>query len=207
MIVNALVNTADVLLGLVTRTFQRWVPNVASTWVLTVTTIVVGLTTCVVVICGAIPWPPSKLRTAPLIKPEPVIVKFTVVFAAAVFGVMLRMAGCGVGVTVGNGAVTVGMGTVGEGGGAVRLGAGVIVTTVAVGMIGANVKVGEGVSVAMVGDGMGEAVGVITIGLPNSLQPRSGAAPINPVSGCAGTASPPTVMYCATPLSMAGEFP
>src|SRR5512146_2623949 len=102
--------------------------------------------------------------TAPLIKPEPVIVKFTVVFAGAVFGVMLRIAGCGGGVRVmvGSGAVavgrmgTVGTGTVGEGGAAVMVGSGVAVITVTAGVIG--VKVREAVGVATVGEGMGEAV-------------------------------------------------
>jgi len=119
------------------------------------------------------------------------MVKLTVVFAGAVLGVILRMAGCGVGEIVivgGDGEVevaviTVATGTVADGVGGVLVGGGVRVTTVAVGEIGVDVNVAEGVSVAEVGDGIGEAVGVITTGLPNSLQPRSGAAPMNPVMG------------------------
>ena len=143
------------------------------------------------------------------------MVRFTVVLVGAVLGVTFRMVGRGVAVgTIGDGGIrvavgrgTVGMGTVGEAGAGVRVGRGVAVTTITVGVIGVNVKVGEGVSVTVVGEGMGEAVGVITIGLPNSLQPRSGAAPINTVSGLDGIGSPLTSIYCATPRSMAGEFP
>jgi len=115
------------------------------------------------------------------------MVKFTVVPVWAVFGVTLSMLGCGVGVMAvvgdGKGKVAEGAGTVGEAGAEVFVGTGVKVTTVAVGETGVNVKVGAMVGAAEVGDGMGEAVGVITIGLPNSLQPRSGAAPVNPMIG------------------------
>ncbi len=224
MIVNASVITADELFGLVTRMDQRCVPKVVSTLVLTVITIVVGLTTCVVTTCGAVPCPPSKVTTAPLTKPEPVMATFTFVLAGAVFGTMLRIAGSGVAVMamvgeggiavavgggrVGMGIVGVGIGiVVGEGGAGVIVGRGVAVITVTAGVIGVNVVVGEDVSVAIVGEGMGEAVGVTTSGAPNSLQPRSGAAPTNPVSGLVGTGSPLTVIYCATPRSIAGEVP
>lgn len=133
--------------------------------------------------------------------PEPVIVKFTLVFAGAVFGVMLRIVGCGVGVTAtvggaGEVEVAVGTGTVGEGGAAVTVGREVKVGTVAVGETGVTVDVGEGgTGVGSVGEGRGEAVGVITMGLPNSLHPRSGAAPTNPVSGLGGMGSPLTARY------------
>ncbi|HLF73128.1 MAG TPA: hypothetical protein VI524_02190, partial [Anaerolineales bacterium] len=46
---------------------------------------------------------------------------------------------------------------------------------------------------------------VMMTGLPNSLHPRSGAAPANPVMGLGGTGSPFAATYCVTPLSMAGE--
>src|SRR5688500_20260417 len=68
-----------------------------------------------------------------------------------------------------------------------------------------TVGVGTVGEIASVGEGIGDAVGVITIGLPNSRQPRSGAVPINPVSGLAGMSSPLAAMYCVTPLSIAGE--
>ena len=80
-------------------------------------------------------------------------------------------------------------------------------TTVAVGVTGVKVRVGNKVAVIEVGDGIGEAVGVMTIGLPNSLHPRSGAAPIKPVSGLGGTSSPLGAAYCETPLSIAGDVP
>ncbi len=156
-------------------------------------------------------------------KPEPVMATFTVVLAGAVFGTMLRIAGNGVAVMatvgeggiavavgggrVGMGIVGVGMDIVGEGGAGVIVGRGVAVITVTAGVIGVNVAVGEDVSVATVGEGMGEAVGVNTIGAPNSLHPRSGAAPTKPVSGLGGTGSPLAVIYCATPRSIAGEVP
>src|SRR5512146_287324 len=52
---------------------------------------------------------------------------------------------------------------------------------------------------------VGVGAPVPAIGPPNSLQPRSGAEPVKPVSGLAGTSSPLTVVYCATPRSIAGE--
>jgi hypothetical protein len=79
---------------------------------------------------------------------------------------------------------------VGEAGGEVTEATGVDVTTVAVGETGVNVNVSVIVGVASVGEGIGEAVGVITIGLPNSLHPRSGAAPMNPDIGFGGMDSP-----------------
>ena len=53
--VKAFSNTPEVLFGLVTRTSQACVPNDLSTAVLTVITIVVGLTTCACVTCGGVP--------------------------------------------------------------------------------------------------------------------------------------------------------
>jgi hypothetical protein len=120
------------------------------------------------------------------------------------------MVGCGVEVIVavaGAGEVEVGGTIVGEGGGDVTEGNGVAVTTVAVGETGVNVNVSVMVAVAKVGEGMGEAVGVITIGLPNSLHPRSGAEPMNPTMGFGGMGSPLAAINCATPRSIAGELP
>ena len=105
------------------------------------------------------------------------------------------------------GAVSVGAGRVGEAGRGVKVGKGVRVTTVAVGVIGVKVRLGNSVGVTEVGSGIGEAVGVIMIGLPNSLHPRSGAAPINPVSGFGGISSPLGAAYCETPLSIVGDVP
>ena len=220
MIVKALLSTPVELFGLVTRTLQAWVPNDLSTLVLTVITIVVGLTTCACVTCGATPLPPSKVTTEPLTKPEPVIVTFRVVSAGAVLGTIFVMVGCGVDaivalgstgtVAVGRTAVggtAVGGGTVGEGGNEVIVGKGVVVITMIVGGAGVNVNVADGTGVGNVGEGKGEAVGVMMMGLPNSLQPRSGAAPIKPASGLRGTGSPLTVTYWGTPLSIAGELP
>src|SRR5688500_15234187 len=68
-----------------------------------------------------------------------------------------------------------------------------------------TVGVGTVGEIASVGEGIGDAVGVITIGLPNSRQPKSGAAPIKPVSGLAGMSSPLAAVYCVTPLSTAGD--
>ena len=123
---------------------------------------------------------------------------------------MLSIFNWGAGVIVivaSDGTVWVGAETVGEAGKGVRVGKGVKVTTVAVGVIGINVKVGNTVGVTEVGSGIGEAVGVMMIGLPNSLHPRSGAAPVNPVSGLGGMSSPLGAAYCETPLSMAGDVP
>ena len=52
---NASERTAEELFGFVTRTSQACVPNDVSTAVLTVITMVVGLTTCALVTCGAVP--------------------------------------------------------------------------------------------------------------------------------------------------------
>src|SRR5688500_3571938 len=141
------------------------------------------------------------------------MVTLTVEFAGAVFGVIVTMVGCGVDVivTVDGDVVDVEVdvagATVGEGDGGVFVGGDVKVTTVAVGETGVIVGMEDGVSVAKVGDGMGVAVGVMTIGLPNSLQPKSGAAPMKPVLGTGGIGSPSADTYWATPLSMAGERP
>src|SRR4029079_1950567 len=123
---------------------------------------------------------------------------------------MLSIFNWGAGVIVivaSEGTVWVGAATVGDAGKGVRVGKGVKVTTVAVGVIGMKVKVGNTVGVTEVGSGIGEAVGVMMIGLPNSLHPRSGAAPVNPVRGLGGMSSPLGAAYCETPLSMAGEVP
>ncbi len=74
----------------------------------------------------------------------------------------------------------------------VRLGAGV--------SVGKNVPVGAGVD-----EFTGVTVGVENIGAPNSLHPRSGAAPVNPVIGLGGTGSPLPATNWMTPLSMAGD--
>jgi hypothetical protein len=60
---------------------------------------------------------------------------------------------------------------------------GVLVTVTGVGEPGTDVRVGMGVNVSTVAEGrgvsdeMGVGVGVINIGAPNSLHPKSGAAP------------------------------
>src|SRR5512134_212405 len=66
---------------------------------------------------------------------------------------------------------------------------------------------GEGVIGVSVGNGVSEEidVGIVNIGAPTSLQPRSGAAPTYPVIGLGGINSPLVAVYCVTPLSMAGE--
>src|SRR5215211_1364232 len=140
---------------------------------------------------------------------------FVVVFACTLFGVTLNILNCAdVGVIVivgseGTGAVNVTVGRLGVGVTTVTVGGGATVTTVAVGGIVVNVGVTVGTGTvgetANVGDGMGEAVGVMTIGLPNSRHPRSGAAPMKPVMAPAGINSPLTAVYCVTPLSIAGE--
>ena len=87
-----------------------------------------------------------------------------------------------VGGTVGETGVTVGViGVRVAGGVAVLIG-------VMVGVIG--VKVGKGVK-----DAIRVAVGVKNIGAPNSLQPRSGAAPVYPVIGWGGIGSPSLATY------------
>ena len=143
-------------------------------------------------------------------KAVPVSVTLTVVLACALFGVTLSTFNWGVGGIVASEvsvAGAVGVGTVGEAGATVVVGTDVNVSTVSVGGIGVEVSVGASVGVMEVGDGIGDAVGVITMGLPNSLQPRSGAAPMNPVRGEGGTNSPFAAAYCVTPLSIAGEVP
>src|SRR5688572_8695350 len=103
----------------------------------------------------------------------------------------------GVIVAVGEAAATVGDATA-----TVLVGAAVTVTGVAVAgtvadgtivdvRLGADVSVGKNVPVgAGVDEVTGVAVGVEKIGAPNSLHPRSGAAPVNPVIGLGGTGSP-----------------
>src|SRR5512138_40890 len=107
---------AKALFGLVTRTFQTCVPKAVSTAAFTVMTIVLAFTTWMPVTCGALPCAPSKVTTAPLAKPVPLNVRFTVVFAGVVFGVMPKIFSCGVEgvmVTVGRPGVTVGNAGVG----------------------------------------------------------------------------------------------
>ena len=125
---------------------------------------------------------------------------------------MFNCAVVGVMVMVGNeGAVIVGVavGRFGVGGTCVVVGSGVRVTTVAVGGAAVNVCVTVGIGtvgeMASVGEAMGVAVGVRTIGLPYSRQPKSGAAPIKPVRGTSGMSSPFTAVYCVIPLSIAGD--
>ena len=73
-----------------------------------------------------------------------------------------------------------------------------VAIAVAVGVTG--VRLARGVT-----DGIGEAVGVMNMGLPNSLHPKSGAAPVKPVIGVGGMGSPLFAINCVTPLSIAGE--
>ena len=113
----------------------------------------------------------------------------------AIVGAVVAVAGATVGEGIADGGITV------------VVGSGVSVMTVAVGVMGVNESVGAIVAVTEVGEGSGEAVGVITIGLPNSRHPRSGAAPIKPVRGLGGTSSPLAAAYWETPLSMAGDVP
>ena len=143
-----------------------------------------------------------NVTVAPFAKAVPLIVTLTVVLAGALLGVMptiLNWGVAGVRVMVGReGAeVSVIVGRAGVGVTGVAVGNGVTVTTVGVGGIDVSVKVivGRGVTeIAKVGEGMGEAVGVIMIGLPYSLHPRSGAAPMYPVMGLAGISSPLTAV-------------
>ena len=121
-------------------------------------------------------------------KAVPLNVTLTVELAGAVFGVTPSTCkGTVVEVTVivgreGTVAVDVKVGRFGVGVTCVLVGSGVNVTTVAVGGMGVKVSVsaagGAVGEMASVGEGIGDAVGVITIGLPNSRQPRSGALPI-----------------------------
>src|SRR5688572_27007368 len=77
---------------------------------------------------------------------------------------------------------------------------------------GVNVRVADGIGEGgttpggSVTEGRGVGVGVTIAGLPNSLHPRSGAAPRKPVIGLNGTGSPFAAMDCETPLSIAGEL-
>ena len=147
---------------------------------------------------------------APFAKAVPLTVTLTVELAGVVFGVTPRMFNCavvGVIVMVGNeGAkgvsVTVGRLAVGVLA-CVFVGKGVTVATVDVGATTVNVCVMVNVGIigetASVADGIGEAVGVITMGLPNSRHPRSGAAPIYPVSSPGGISSPLAAVYWMTP--------
>ena len=114
----------------------------------------------------------------------------------------------GVTVIVGS-AVEVGVevGRTAVGGTVVLVGTEVKVTTVAVGDTGVGLDKTGVADTGSVGEGMGEAVGVITIGLPNSLQPRSGAAPVNPAIGAGGIGSPLAAINWVIPLSMAGDVP
>ena len=159
---------------------------------------------------------------APSAKPDPLIVRLTEVFACADVGAMLCTLTCVVDVAV------LAEGEVGAGPLGVAVAGGAVIVAVAagtVGVTGVDVAVnGLGVADAAVdvtlggtvgetevdvtgrvGDGMAEGVGVMNIGLPNSLHPRSGAAPANPVIGSGGTGSPLLATYCVTPLSIAGE--
>jgi hypothetical protein len=125
---------------------------------------------------------------APFTKAVPLNVTLTVELAGAVFGVTLStFKGTTVDVTVivgrdGTVAVEVKVGRFAVGVTCVLVGSGVNVTIVAVGRMGVKVHVGVARGavgdIASVGEGIGEAVGVITIGLPNSRQPRSGALPM-----------------------------
>lgn len=180
---------------------------------LTVITIVSGVTTEVFITCGAVPCPPSNTTTAPLAKPEPVIVRFTTAPDWVVLGMTPAIVIDDAEVPA-TARVAVGIGTVGLGSG--EGGTLVAVTGSRVGMevadgrgvkVAAGDTVGEtGVNVAAgVKDGVAGAPGMKNAGLPYSRQPRSGAAPVNAVMGVAGTGSPLLVTYCVTPLSIAGE--
>ena len=76
---------------------------------------------------------------------------------------------------------------------------------------GVNDIRGMSVSMVEVAVIVGEAVGEIVdvgdknIGFSASRHPTSGAAPANSLIGWAGTNSPRFVVYCVTPLSMAGD--
>ena len=141
------------------------------------------------------------------------MVRTTVESACAALGVTPCMAiGANVAVVAAVGGAVVGDaitavlvgGTVGEPG--VTVG----VTGVAeAGMVGVMVRVNVGVTGVIVGRGVSELIGVgdgvINMGAPNSLHPRSGAAPVYPVIGCGGISSPFVAKNCVMPLSMAGE--
>jgi len=113
-------------------------------------------------------------------------------------------------VLVAEGAITVGEATVAEGCAVGELGVTVGVRGVAeAAMVGVMVNVGVKVTGVKVGKGVSEligvGVGVMNIGAPNSLHPKSGAAPVKPVIGFGGIGSPLTATYCVTPLSIAGD--
>src|SRR5262245_51304238 len=129
----------------------------------------------------------------------------TVVLACAPIGLMDWIASVAVGVIVTD--------AVGEAGAAVTVaegttvvGAAVVVVVTGVGDAGVAVTVGDGVNVTGVNvaggviDEINVATGVIKIGAPTSLQPRSGAVPAKTI-GLGGTASPLLVTNWATPLS------
>lgn len=135
------------------------------------------------------------------------MVMITVVLACAPIGFMDCIETGGVGVNV---KVAVGD-RVGDAVAAMVVDVGVLVAITVVGEATMAVVVGNGVSVTgvMVGIGVAEEIrvdtGVVNIGAPTSLQPRSGAAPANTAIGLGGTNSPLLAVYCVTPLSMAGE--
>src|SRR5688572_13591182 len=129
------------------------------------------------------------------------MVMVTVVSASALFGSISTIVSCGVAVTarvpvaVGRG-VKVEVGVPGVTGVDVDVEMGVrVVVGDAVGK-GVKVKVEEGTGVGgvtpggSVGEGGAVGVAVTNAGLPNSLHPRSGAAPRKPVIGRGGTGSP-----------------
>ena len=122
-------------------------------------------------------------------------------FIAATVAVLVAVTGIVVGgatvevivsEAVGMTGVTVGVAGVAE--------AGRVVVIVGVGVTVTGVKVGKGVR-----EETGVTVGVMNIGAPNSLQPKSGAAPVNPVIGLGGMGSPLMATYCMMPLSIAGD--
>lgn len=174
------------------------------------------MSTCTAVTSEATPCPPSEVTIAPFTNPVPAMVRITVVSASALFGSMSSMVSWGVAVMTGTVEVIVGRSVdvaVSEAGGTsvdVIVGTGVRVAD-EVGK-GVNVKVAEGTGEAgitpggSVAEGGGAGVGVMNAGLPNSLHPRSGAAPRNPVIGLNGIGSPFVAVYCEIPLSMAGEL-
>src|SRR5574342_305383 len=124
--------------------------------------------------------------------------RLTVVFACALVGLISAMVNCGVAVAV-MGEVPVGAGVkvlVAKGAGVTGVAvAGSGVGEATVGVTGVSVPVGGGVGEEGVRLAGGVQVGVMNAGVPNSLQPRSGAAPVNPVIGLGGTGSPFAARY------------
>ena len=114
------------------------------------------------------------------------MVRITVVFAVAVFGVTLWTVTCAAKVAV---PVAVGVVTVGDGSPGVMVGNPVGEGVNGVADIERRVGVSTGVRVTGVAvdrgvnEDTGVSVGVINIGAPNSRHPRSGAAPAKPVIG------------------------